>query len=435
MLKYVESYAKHFNVMSHIQFNTKVISIKKMDDGLWSVTSVKVVQKGSPLEPEQTKIFKYVAIATGHHAKPNMPFFNGQESFQGRVFHSVDYKDATTNQLIDKKVVVVGIGNSAVDIAVNAVEMGCTKPLHISTRSGAWIIPNYVAGYPTDHYACRAFLWLPWRLTSLTFGWICRCVVGSPWKWGLNPKMGALQTQPTVSPTLIHHIQRKNICIKPNVAKLDGNCVTFTDGSKVEADAVVCATGYHIDIPYVDDNVKQLVIEEGTNNMNLFKSVFSPEIGASLAFIGFIQPASGGLLPVSEIQARWFSALCKGNTKLPSKETMHHEIKQSKHYAQIRYHPSARHTIQEDPIIYIDNVASYIGAKPQFWRHPTLAWRLFVGTCGAAQWRLQGPHKWCKAKDTVKSVPITPMMNCFGILMLLLPAILLAFTMCKVCCS
>lgn len=247
--------------------------------------------------------------------------------------------------------------------------------------------------------------------------------------------MGALQTQPTVSPTLIHHIQRKNISIKPNIAKLDGEYVTFTDGSKVEADAIVCATGYHIDIPYIDDNIKQLVVEEGTNNINLFKSVFSPDIGPSLAFIGFIQPASGGLLPVSEIQARWFSSLCKGDVQLPSKEAMHQDIQQSKKYSQSRYHPSARHTIQEDPILYIDKVASYIGARPQFWRYPTLVWRLFVGTCGAAQWRLQGPHKWSKAKETVKRVPITPMMNCFGILMILLPAILLAFTMCKVCCS
>ncbi|KAK3699384.1 hypothetical protein QZH41_006562 [Actinostola sp. cb2023] len=351
------------------------------------------------------------------------------------MLHSVNYKDAATNDLVGKKVVVVGIGNSAVDVAVNAAELGGIKPVCISTRSGAWIVPNYVAGYPTDHYACRAFLWLPWQLSSLVFGWICRCVLGSPWKWGLNPKMGALQTQLTVSPTLIHHIQRGNIHIKPNVARLESKRVVFTNGSSVEADAIVCCTGYSISLPFLSDKIKPLVIDEGTNKMNLFKSVFSPELGSSLAFIGFIQPASGGLLPVSEIQARWFSALCKGITTLPSKEDMFEEIHQLHCYNNKRYYPSARHTIQQDPILYIDDVASYFGARPQLWRSPTLAWNLLVGTCGAAQWRLQGPHKWNQAKIVVKKVGITPMMQCFGIIVLMLPAVIVAFTLCKIWCD
>lgn len=421
--------------MHHIRFNSNVVNIERTEDGLWCVTSVKVDDKGSSLGSTEILTFKYVAIATGHHTIPNMPSFDGQHSFKGKLFHSVDYKDAATNQLIGKKVMVVGIGNSAVDVAVNATEMGSIKPVHISTRSGAWVVPNYVGGYPTDHYACRAFLWLPWQLSSLVFGWICRCVFGSPWKWGLNPKMGALQTQLTVSPTLIHHIQRKNIHIKPNIAKLENKEVIFTDGSKVEADAIVCCTGYSISLPFLSQEIKSQVIEEGTNKINLFKNVFSPDLGSSIAFIGFVQPASGGLLPVSEIQARWFSALCKGIIKLPTKERMLEEINQDRCYSQKRYYPSARHTIQQDPILYIDDVASCFGAKPQLWRNPTLAWRLMVGTCGAAQWRLQGPHSWDKAKATVKDVSVTPLMNCFGVIMLLLPTLLIAFTVCKIYCN
>lgn len=112
-------------------------------------------------------------------------------------------------------------------------------------------------------------------------------VVGGPWRWDLNPKMKARQTQPTVSPTLIHHIQRRNIEVKPNTAALEGNNVTFTDGTKTASDVIVCCTGYHIDLPFLDDKVKAQVLEESTNKMKLFKNVFAPEIGASLAFVGF----------------------------------------------------------------------------------------------------------------------------------------------------
>lgn len=94
--------------------------------------------------------------------------------------------------------------------------------------------------------------------------------------------------------------------MKPNTAALEGNNVTFTDGTKTASDVIVCCTGYHIDLPFLDDKVKAQVLEESTNKMKLFKNVFASEIGASLAFVGFTQPASGGLLSVSEIQARWF---------------------------------------------------------------------------------------------------------------------------------
>ena len=119
-------------------------------------------------------------------------------------------KMQSKNGHVNKRVVVVGIGNSAVDVTVNLATVG-RCPVYLSTRSGAWIVPNYVAGYPTDYYACRAFLWLPWQLASQIFELVLRCVFGSPWKWNLNPRMSALQTQPTVSATLIHHIQRNNI--------------------------------------------------------------------------------------------------------------------------------------------------------------------------------------------------------------------------------
>ena len=431
MAEYINSYAKHFGLEEHIRFNTEVTQIEKAPGG-WKVMSVKVDNQGKHQSKYKEVFVKFVAIATGHHTKPTMPHFEGQETFNGRIFHSVDYKDAVTNGLIGKKVVVVGIGNSAVDVAVNVTELGGEKPIHISTRSGAWIVPNYVQGYPTDHYACRLFFWLPWSVSNFVFELIIQSVVGSPWRWNLNPKMRARQTQPTVSPTLIHHIQRRNIAVKPNIAAFKGDELVFTDGSRTAADVVVCCTGYRIDLPFLDSNIKDLVVDESTNKIKLFKNVFAPEIGASLAFIGFAQPASGGLLSISETQARWFSELCKGAIKLPTAQKMHQEIKEDQCKSESIYYASARHTIQQDPITYNDEIASFFGAKPQLWKHPSLAWNLIVGTCGAAQYRLQGPHKWDRAEEVVRSVPITPVMHYGTMIVLLLLLFIIVFVTVKI---
>ena len=431
MAEYIKSYTKHFGLEKHICFNTKVVKIEKATGG-WKIVTVQVDNQGKHQSKYKETFVKFVAIATGHHAKPSMPHFEGQETFNGRMFHSMDYKDAITNDLVGKKVVVVGIGNSAVDVAVNVTELGGEKPINISTRSGAWIVPNYILGYPADHYATRLFFWLPWSISNFIFELMIQCVTGSQWQWNLNPKMHARQTQPTVSPTLIHHLQRRNIVVRPNIAAFKKDKVIFTDGSETVADAVVCCTGYHIDLPFLESDIKDLVIDESTNQIKLFKNVFAPEIGHSLAFIGFVQPASGGLLSVSETQARWFSELCKGTIKLPLAEKMHQEFEKDKQSREGIYYASPRHTIQQDPMTYNDEIASYFGAKPQLWKHPSLAWNLVVGSGGAGQYRLQGPHRWNRAKEVVRSVPITPLLHYVTLFLLLVLLFIIVFIFYKV---
>ena len=67
--------------------------------------------------------------------------------------------------------------------------------------------------------------------------------------------------------------------------------------------------------------------------------MFSPEVGRGLAFVGFVQPASGGILSMSEMQARWFAELCKESVSLPSKADMEADIKKE----QVRIFDFFRH--------------------------------------------------------------------------------------------
>ena len=209
-----------------------------------------------------------VAVCTGHHAKPNHVKFNGQDAFGGEIMHSVKFKDARWHGLDDKTVLVVGIGNSAVDVAVNLTTVA--KKVFISTRSGAWVIPPYVFGAPVDHYACRLFLKLPWKVANLIFETIISALLGSPRKWDLNPRMKILQTQPTVSHSLIHHISRGDVIMKPNVKEFSKAAATFDDGSTQPIDAVVMCTGYSIDLPFLVDVAD--VLKE--NDVHLYKNVF-----------------------------------------------------------------------------------------------------------------------------------------------------------------
>lgn len=405
MCQYIHDYADHFGLTNIIEYHAMVTSVEQIGEK-WRITGTQKKPGSEGKGEEVTYVSQFVAISTGHHAKPTWPKIKGENTFTGKILHSVDYKDALFNDCAEKRVLVVGIGNSAVDVAVNCVDAGRCKPVSLSTRSGAWIFPNYILGYATDLYANRMILKLPLCLPNAITEFLICMMSGSPWKWGLNPKMKVMETQPTVSPTLVHHIQRGNIKILPNVTHIEGSMVHFVNGSSVEVDRIIYCTGYSIDLPFLSQSIKDQIMVEGTNKIKLYKNVFSTSIGPSLAFIGFAQPASGGLLSMSEIQARWFSKLCKGCVKLPSKQEMDANIEAEMKESEERWYHSARHTIQRDPLVYNDEIATMIGAKPDILSHPSLAFRLLFGSGGAAQWRLDGPNKWSGAADQIRKTPI-----------------------------
>ena len=160
---------------------------------------------------------------------------------------------------------------------------------------------------------------------------------------------------------------------------------------------------------FLSETLRRQIVDPKTNEIKLFKNVFStqPDVGSTLAFIGFVQPASGGIITMSETQARWFVQVCKGKCRLPSQPSMEATIASEQAYVARRYAASKRHTIQRDPLTYNDDLAARFGAKPSFWQHPLLAFRLLFSSSGAAQWRLQGPGRWAGAARQVRKVPIT----------------------------
>lgn len=217
-------------------------------------------------------------VFKGHHVEANHVTFPKQEQYKHHLIHSEKYKNATHNNIKNQNVLVVGIGNSAVDTAVNLVDLGANR-VTISTRSGAWIYPNYMFGLPTDQFASRAFLkWVPTGFANWFTELVVKQLQGDPTWWGLNPKNRILSSQPTVSPTLIHHIQRGNIKIRQNISSFTENGVIFKDGQKDNFDSVIMCTGFKVDCPFLAKDLKSAAFgnSKSKNSVNLYKQVFLP---------------------------------------------------------------------------------------------------------------------------------------------------------------
>lgn len=97
-------------------------------------------------------------MCTGHHADKNVPKFPGLDSFKGEIVHSHDYKTLTGYE--DKRIVVIGIGNSGGDAAVELSRVA--KQVFLSTRKGSWIVNRIDSyGQPVDMVRTTQFMfWL-----------------------------------------------------------------------------------------------------------------------------------------------------------------------------------------------------------------------------------------------------------------------------------
>ena len=112
MVNYIENYAKQFNCLKHIKYRHEVKRIQKINGNKWKV--IVINHNNNQIKEE---LFDVVMVCSGHHSHPNKPYFIGQENFKGQIIHSQDYKKCS-DDYYGKKVLVVGVGNSGIDIAV-----------------------------------------------------------------------------------------------------------------------------------------------------------------------------------------------------------------------------------------------------------------------------------------------------------------------------
>ena len=334
--RYFDSFVDHFGFRNRIQFGTTVTSAVRVDNG-WEVT---VQRRGS--SDTETHGYDAVMVANGHHwdARLPEPAFPGSDTFTGTQLHSHDYKDFVGFE--GKRVLVLGIGNSACDIAVETSKVSART--FLAMRRGAHVVPKYLFGIPTDHLttsplARSPFVWMK-RLGLST---VLRLSRGNITKYGLpKPDHHVLAAHPTISDDILTRLGHGDITVKPNIDRLDGDKVHFTDGSVELIDTIVYCTGYKITFPFLDT----AVIDSVDNEISLFHRVIDPD-NPGLYFIGLVQPL-GAIMPLAEAQSEWVADLLEGTAALPSVREMQEEIAAYHRTLRKRYVRSKRHTIQVD---------------------------------------------------------------------------------------
>lgn len=324
--EYFENYIDHFGFRHTIQFNTAVENVIP-ENGRYKV----ITSDG------KSHIYTDVIVANGHHWNPKYPDFNG--NFNGKTMHSHFYK--TFEGFENKKILIVGIGNSAVDIACEL--SGVASKVVISTRSGAYIVPKYLFGVPTDHISKPPIAFMPMAVQRAALMTAILLNVGKQDNYGVpTPKRPILKEHPTISQELLNKVGHGKIKIKPNISLLKGDKVAFDDGSEEDFDIIIYATGYKITFPFFDKNF----INPENNEIHLYHKVVHP-IHEGLYFTGLIQPL-GAIMPLAEVQAKWITALICGKCKKPSPTEMQRIINKDRENMRERYGQSSRHTVQVD---------------------------------------------------------------------------------------
>jgi thioredoxin reductase len=333
--EYLDDYADAFGIRENIQFQNGVVHAVRGDNGGWSLD----LQDGS------TQEFDFLVVANGHHWDPRTADFPGE--FTGETIHSHHYIDPWTPlHLMDKRILVVGLGNSAADITVELSQRVMRNEVTLSTRSSAWIVPKLMFGKAADmNYKTNPHIPLGWQRKVAQWGQ--KLTASDPTLYGLpTPNHKFFEAHPTQSGELPLRLKSGDVTPKGNVARLDGKTVHFEDGTSDDFDVIIYATGYNLTFPFFDPEF----ISAPENRIDLYKRILKPGID-DLAFAGFAQ-ATPTLFPFVESQARMIAAYVIGEYEPPSVEEMHATIRadDQKYMGHMLDRP--RHTHQLDYFVY-----------------------------------------------------------------------------------
>ncbi len=333
--EYLNLYCDEFGIREHIHFTTKVDKAERLDGGGWQIHTA----------DGRTHDYDVLVVANGHHWDPRYAEFTG--SFSGEQIHSHHYIDPTEPlDLKGRRILVVGIGNSAADIVSELSQRSYLNTVFLSTRSGAWVVPKYLMGKPVDQVvATNPRISLKFqRLVARGLAWV---LAGSPERYGLpKPNHHFLEAHPTQSAELLFRLGSGDVTPKPDVASLDGEMVTFVDGSSEQVDVIIWATGYNITFPFFDPDF----ISAPENRIDLYKRMFKPGI-EDLVFVGFAQ-ALPTLFPFVECQAGLLARYVVGDYRPPAEDEMHAVIRADHERFLGHMHDSARHRQQLDYHVY-----------------------------------------------------------------------------------
>ncbi|AUT02699.1 K+ transport protein [Nostoc sp. CENA543] len=344
---YLISYAEHFGVTPRIRFQTEVTQVTRKTSEIpkWLVNIRFRDQVSGELQQEQLE-FDFVVVCTGIFHIPYQPSLPGKEEFiaaGGQVLHTTEFNN--TSIVEGKRVVVVGLGKSATDIATLSADVSakCTMVF----RQIPWKIPKFFLGKVNIKYVLLtrfAESWLPYRKLE-GMEWLLHSI-GKPlvWAfWRINEILlryqlkldacGMIPDQPLTkwvvssialeTPNFYQYVASGKIqAKKTEIKRFVADGVELATGEHIPADIVVFGTGFRQDVPFLAAEDRQTLIDK-QGNFQLYRNIIHPHI-PNLGFVGY---NSSKFCPLtSDINSQWLLEYFQGNLNLPTPQKMLEEI-------------------------------------------------------------------------------------------------------------
>jgi hypothetical protein len=386
--EYLRQFAEKFDLPGLINFNSEVVSVRKDNDAV-------LVEVQTSTGEITERSFDAVAICVGAHQLPRIPAFCGRDNFKGSYRHTYNYKNSEPYR--GKNVLCIGAGETAADVIheIAAVANECT----LSLRHYPAVAARYPGNGPftTDAYTSRL-------LHTLSRDDITKFNVSS-WKrflkhpqidpinrligeWLVREKNFGSQFL-TKNELFLEDVVSGKVAVNVSgIKEITVSGAVFNDGTGVTVDTIICNTGYIDDFSFV----KNVNI---THPRELYRHMFHPALGRSVAFIGWARPAEGGVPACSEMQSRYFALLCSNKRTLPPWEKLGELIERENtaEQAAFAHAPSLKTLVPY--MAYMDAMARLIGCKPNPLRlvaRPLSLYKYWCASLVNAQYRLRGPH-------------------------------------------
>jgi amino acid transporter len=293
ILAYIRAFATAYGLREHITFNSEVKSATQ-EKGQWRVE----------LSTGEIRYYDGVIACPGVTWHASMPNLKGAETFTGDIRHSVSYR--SVDEFRGKRVLIVGAGNSGVDIACDAARSS-TKAF-LSVRRGYRFVPKHICGIPTDLLASGKVLPPKGAPVSTDLNAMLDTMNGDLTRFGLpRPDHDALASHPILNDQILHYLGHGDLIAKGDVTAFAGNKVLFADGSEEVIDIVMFCTGYEYKLPFFDKDL----FDWKQGRPQLYFNIMSRE-HRGLYVLGFIEFADAGYrrfdemaqLVVADINAR-----------------------------------------------------------------------------------------------------------------------------------
>jgi dimethylaniline monooxygenase (N-oxide forming) len=380
MLDYLETYTARFGLMPHLRLSTQVISLSQTGKD-WTLRS-----RSGGIESSET--FSRVIVASGRHTFPTVPDVPGLDSFSGFLgtLHSASYSGSA--RFAGTSVLVAGCSISALEIATDLAHGGA-EAVTIAMRKQRYVLPKLIAGVPTDHVmfnraTALAAAMLPPEAQSLGLKAAVLRAAGNPVQFGAaEPGENIFEAGISQSQGFLPAVAEGRIKTRPWIDRIENRAVYFTDGSRIEVDAIVFGTGFRPEMPWLDPSVASAIGLDAPAP-SLFAQTFHPDL-EGLAFMG-LYDLVGPYFPVLELQARWVAQVFSGSVGLPTAEAQHAAIATGAAPPSLPMHALAL------------QFARLAGVEPDPRQWPDLERALLFGPLSAVSFRLEGPDVLADAK-------------------------------------